>query len=94
MTVIVDGSQVTDTSTELTVDVRVAGEGEELHPKDNFQSQRLQLVANAELKLSGCVTFNPSLKYSGIQRLGAETLLLLLLLLLLYFYHYHNFYYY
>lgn len=51
--VVIDASGVTDVTNELTVDVKVAGEGVEMSPADNILAQKLQLLANADLKLHG-----------------------------------------
>ncbi|XP_064088838.1 integrin alpha-PS3-like [Macrobrachium nipponense] len=55
ISVLIDPRQVTDaiSSTLLTVNVEAAGEGIELDAQDNHQSSKIQLLAEAKLKLQG-----------------------------------------
>ncbi|XP_066954005.1 integrin alpha-V-like [Macrobrachium rosenbergii] len=55
VSVIIDPSQVTDaiSSTSLTVNVEAAGKGVEQDARDNHHSSKIQLLADAKLKLQG-----------------------------------------
>lgn len=53
MNVEVDANQLTDKAFDISVDVVVTGEGVEIRPHDNKNTQELQLMAEASLQLLG-----------------------------------------